>query len=470
MKKRILFFIVLFILSFYVFKDSFSTFFFQDDFFVLAASNIKNISSFANFFIPRGDVQFYRPLSHEIFFFLGRNLFHLNPVGFHMISFVFYILNLFLVFLLAKKFLKSKLIIMTLMTCYAISAVHYNSLFWIVNFSYIEVTFFFLLAFVILLSNFKKINKIVLTLLVYTIGLLSNEFMITFPIILLFYIFLLERSKVKYYVSLIFALAGITFGYLVLRFIIFKPDFGTYQFIFNKSVISSYRWFTLFFFNWPETMKDHMMTFYKVSPSFLKSFSGEYYLFVVNLIIPILFCIIFPLILIIREKKLEKFIRSKIRIISFFTFWFLATLLPIIFVPSHISPHQGSIALFGFLMLLLIPLDFINSKNLNLTVMMILLLVWFVGTTVTVGFNNKYHWIVRRSNIARYWVDKANKTYKKLPDAAVLIIPSEDKEVKVALSDGRAFQVYYNDSIKTIFSTDSAKLKAPSFFLLSNGT
>ena len=470
MKKRILFFTLLILLSFNVFKDSFSIFFFQDDFFVLAASNIKNISGFINFFIPRSDVQFYRPLSHEIFFFLGRVLFQLNPIGFHTIAYVFYILNILLVYVIAKKILKSKIIILTLVTCYAISAVHYNSLFWIINFSYIEVTFFYLLGFIIVLSGIKKLYKAALILIIYTMGLLSNEFMITFPLILLLYIFIIDRKELRNYLFILFSISGVSFMYLILRFILFKPNYGSYQFIFDKSLISSYRWFTLFFFNWPETMKDHMITFYKVSPGFLKSFSKEYYLFVVNLIIPILLCVIFPLLLIIREKKLEKFIRSKIRIISFFILWFLVTLAPIIFIPSHISPHQGSIALFGFLVLLFIPLDFINKKKLNLIVMIILFLVWTLGTSLTIDFNNKYHWIVRRSNIARYWVDLAKKTYNKLPYAAVLIIPSEDKEVKVALSDGRAFEVYYNDSIKTIFSTDSAKLKTSSYFLLSNGT
>ena len=465
MKKRIFFFTLLFLYSFYVFKDSFSTFFFQDDFFVLVASNIKNISGFTNFFIPRSDVQFYRPLSHEIFFFLGRVLFQLNPAGFHAVAFVFYILNILLVYIIAKKFLKSEIIILTLVICYAISAVHYNSLFWIVNFSYIQVTFFFLLGFVIVLSGIKKLYKVALILTVYTMGLLSNEFMIAFPLILLLYVLIINRKDLKKFLFLLFLLSGVSFAYFILRFILFKPNFGTYQFLFNKSVISSYRWFTLFFFNWPEIMKDHMITFYKVSPGFLKSFSKEYYLFVANLITPILLCLIFPVILIIRERKLEKFIKSKIGIISFFILWFLVTLAPIIFIPSHISPHQGSIALFGFLMLLLIPLDFINRKNVNLAVMMILLLVWTVGTTVTVNFNNKYHWIVRRSNIARYWVDKAKKIYITLPGSAELIVPTEDKEVKVALSDGRAFEVYYNDSIKTIFSTDSAILKASPFRL-----
>lgn len=465
MKKRILFFILLLILSFYVFKDSFSIFFFQDDFFVLAASNIKNISGFINFFIPRSDVQFYRPLSHEIFFFFGRVLFHLNPAGFHTTAYIFYILNTLLVYMIAKKFLKSEIIILTLVICYAISAVHYNSLFWIVNFSYIEVTLFFLLGFAVVLSGIKTLSKTALILIVYTMGLLSNEFMITFPLILLLYIFVIKRKELRNFIFILFLISCVSFVYLVLRFILFKPNFGSYQFIFDKSLISSYRWFTLFFFNWPETMKDHMITFYKVSPGFLKSFSREYYLFVVNLIIPILLCIIFPLILIIREKKLEKFIRSKIRIISFFILWFFVTLGPIIFIPSHISPHQGSIALFGFLMLLLIPLDFMNRKNLNLAVMIILLLIWFVGTIVTVNFNNKYHWIARRSNIARYWIAKANNNFKTLPDSAVLIIQDEDKEVKVALSDGRAFEVYYNDSVKTIFSTDSAILNSSPFRL-----
>lgn len=114
---------------------------------MLSISKIKNIADFLHFFIPRSDVQFYRPISSEGFYLLARQLFGLNPLGFHLIAWLFFVLNIILVWKLARQFLMNKQNASVLAFLYATSAIHYNSLYWIVNFSYILAGFWYFFRF-----------------------------------------------------------------------------------------------------------------------------------------------------------------------------------------------------------------------------------------------------------------------------------------------------------------------------------
>src|SRR3989338_4119966 len=126
--KKIYFLLILFASTF-LFKDLFSIYFFQDDFFMLSLARIKNFSDFLRFFLPHTDVQFYRPLSHELFFFVGKIIFGFNPLGFHFIVYSFYISNIYLVYRLSRYFLNSSYAQYFITSLFSISAIHYNSLF-----------------------------------------------------------------------------------------------------------------------------------------------------------------------------------------------------------------------------------------------------------------------------------------------------------------------------------------------------
>ena len=430
--KKIYFLLILFASTF-LFKDLFSIYFFQDDFFMLSLARIKNFSDFLRFFLPHTDVQFYRPLSHELFFFVGKIIFGFNPLGFHFIVYSFYISNIYLVYRLSRYFLNSSYAQYFITSLFSISAIHYNSLFWLANFSYVLVTFIFLLSINIYLKY--KSQKSILLIILFILGLLTNELMVMFPVVTTAYEVIYSKNKFVKNIRLFISISIVLFLYLIWRFIIFKTNFNTYKYIFDGSVISSLRWYFLWSFNWAETMKDQMLHFYQVRPSFLQVFSKEYFTFLINLLIPILLMIVFPLLILIKDKKLKSYWKSQYKTLIFAISWFILTLLPIVFIPNHISPHQGSIAIFGILLILVNSLDYLgNSLNkiLKIVILLTVLIIWYFTSWTTMTVDNRIHWIYRRSNIARYWMVKSHKLYPQLKPNTIVIINSDDYETQVA--------------------------------------
>lgn len=85
----------------------------QDDFYCLfmgQAHNLKeyiNLFTFKNAFVT-SQYNFYRPLTTQFYFALLRNIFGLNPFFFHLISFIFHLFNIYLVFKIAELFFPNK--------------------------------------------------------------------------------------------------------------------------------------------------------------------------------------------------------------------------------------------------------------------------------------------------------------------------------------------------------------------------
>lgn len=450
MKKNLLTFLLIIFSVVITFYKSFSIYFFQDDFFILFISKINSFSEFLQFFIPRTDVQFFRPLSHEVYFFIVRLLFGTNPLAFHFVGWLFFALNLVLVYKLSSFYLNQKSSRFFLVLLYGTSAVHYNSLFWIVNFSYLIGTFFYFLAFYAFKINIKGSNLYTLSL--FFIGLLVSEFLITLPLIILIDYLIAEKKKQKIN-KLIIGLIAICFFYFIFRFIIYRPDVGTYKMIFNRQVISSFRFFFMFFFNFPETIKDNLITFYKFRPEFLKAFGFEIILCIINLLIVSFFLLIYPVFRFLKAKKLSFIFQKNYKTMLFCFLWVTTSLLPIIFIPSHISPHHGSITLFGFIMFFIFTSEI--AKINQIIIFPLIFSFWLAASISIVNLNNKIHWIYRRSDISKKWIRRLKNDYPVIPKGSIIYLPSTDKETLVALNDGKAINVLYNDySLKVLFQKD----------------
>lgn len=419
MKKIVLFLII--ILSLFLYRNSLNIYFFQDDFFMLSITHPNNLSDIASFFIPRSDVQFYRPLSHELFYFLGRSFLDWNPFLFHLAIFAVFIGVIALFYKLGRYFLNHQPIRLFSSFLFATSAIHYNSLNWIVNFSYILVAFFFFLG-LILYFDKRPTYQIIL---VYILGLLSNEFMIVFPIIICLY---------KFKKSLFSIFFTITAIYSFNRFILFPPQIGSYNYTIGKEILSSYRFFFLFFLNFPETIKDQMLSLLKIKEEFIQSFRWELAIFFINFVLILL---IFTLPLFQSKRIISK------KFIFLFLF-FIITLLPIVGIPAHTSPHQGTIAFAGFLLFILLPLDTIWPKIPRVRAIMVIIsgIIWIYSSFLNINLNDRIHWIKRRSDIVKDWISKIDKKRNIIIANSILIIGTDDKETKVALKDGEGIREY----------------------------
>src|SRR5690242_2019432 len=104
----------------------------QDDFIFLYWSKANNLKEFLNFFNPfthPKDIFFYRPLSTQLYYFLNQKFFGLNPLPFQVEAFLFHFLNSFLFYLITLKLWRNKKVAVLSGFLYAISAIHFLSLF-----------------------------------------------------------------------------------------------------------------------------------------------------------------------------------------------------------------------------------------------------------------------------------------------------------------------------------------------------
>lgn len=145
----------------------------------------KNFSSFFNssYFKISGEAG-YRPLA-TLSYFLIYKISGLNPFGYHLVSLIFHIVNVILVYLLATLILRqqpSSLIAGLLFACHpvlteAVNAISYNE--------DLFTAFFFLLAFILYIN--LNPTKYIFSLCFFFLGLLSKEMAITLPAVIFLY-------------------------------------------------------------------------------------------------------------------------------------------------------------------------------------------------------------------------------------------------------------------------------------------
>lgn len=443
---------IILVINFWLFKDFIQNSFFQDDFFVFYHTQGIKIKESWQLFIPKSNVQYYRPLTVEFFYWIGRLFFGLNAQFFHIVGYVFFCANVILVYFISKFFVKSIKIRLLLTLFYATSAIHFDSLFYVANFSYILGNFFFLAAFYLWLSGKAQLKNKVLIATLFSLGLLSSEFMVVVPFIFAGYLLLIKKISPwdSYLVSSLFVILAV---YLLVRLVVFPPDASAYPYSLDKGVVSSIRWFGLFFMNWAETMKDQMCRFYLVCEPFKQTFPQEVNIMLVNALVYIVSFWLIPVAVMIRYKTLVKFIKKHWNVVVFGLLWIIFGLTPIIFVKSQISPHRGTFALFGFLILGFYIWDKlrIQVKTANI-VLLIASIVWIYSTYTVVKLNKKVHWVYTRSILARKWIDNVKSKYPYLEKGSTIILNTQDSEVKLALLNDLAIKVIYNDnSIITIY-------------------
>lgn len=449
--KRYFVLIAFAIISLILFRTFLTNYFFQDDFFVFTITNVSGVKEIAEFFIPRTDVQFYRPLSHQLFFYISRTLFGWNSMYFHLEVFGMFCALIVSTYYTIGLFIKNISVRYIGVFLFATSAIHYNSLHWLANTSYIMVAFFFFIG----IWVYVKKPSVLLTWLIFLLGLLSNEFMITLPLICIAYSLTQNKNKIVNNRDKLVVLLATTIIYAIIRFFIFHPNVGSYTYVFDKHAISSYRWFVLFFLNWPETIKDQMTNFYTIRPEFIKEFLKEVIFFVLNSIVIFVCFICIPIFIIIRRHKESQFVNENKKLLIFLASWFLITLLPIVFVPHHVSPHQGSISLLSFIIALLIPFDYIYSKK-DIKLISLILLgsgVWVISSSMNIDLNNRIHWIKRRADIAQVWISRVQKKKSEITSYSQIIIGEDNKDVRVALSEKQGIREFLNEkNVEVIYS------------------
>lgn len=455
-------FVVVFVLCALLYRDSFSAYFFQDDWFSFSISQAKSPTEFLKFFSPRTDVIYYRPLGMQIPFYVVQTLAGIEPVIFRIATFSLHLLNSILIYRILLFFIRSKFAAIISTSMYALSAVHFTTFYWAATFAFVLGPTWYLVAILSFLKN-KQVGYI----LFFILGLMTNELMITLPAILLL-ITIMNKKKVS---PPIFILSGIVaVFYICIRFL-YRPVFdGDYTLGFELiSFIKTLRDYILWSFNFPEEVSNQFISFFAFNEEFTKSFVSSISWWTVNIISIIVFAISSLYI------EFRNQVRHMPRIMILGILWFMIALSPLLIFREHAYSYYLPIPLVGILIFFASSLNmwlekFPKQKKMLVFLTLGMLFIFINSSRHTINFNKDVHWAPRRAVIAKKVIQKMQNLYQDLPRDALISVKGND-EYKWALGDQHALQVIYkSDLITTLYQMENESLleidnHRPTFYL-----
>ncbi|MFC1496767.1 glycosyltransferase family 39 protein, partial [Candidatus Margulisiibacteriota bacterium] len=178
----------------------------------LARVFTSNLASFKQVSKSGG---YYRPMVN-LSFTLDHLVWGLNPVGFHISSFLLHLLVVYLIYILILMIFQEKRLAFVAALIFAIHPIHTSAVSWISGRADLLAAFFLLLSFVFYIKNekAKKLSTYIFALLFFFGSLLSKEIGIVLPLVLLVYgLQIGEKLNLKKIIP--FFLVG--FVYLIIR-------------------------------------------------------------------------------------------------------------------------------------------------------------------------------------------------------------------------------------------------------------
>ena len=342
----------------------------------------------------------YRPVA-TLSYHLLYAIFELNPIGYHFGSLILHIINVILVYVLAKLIQKNKaaaLVAGLIFACHpvlteAVNCISFNE--------DLLAALFYLLSFIFYIkagpeNNKFKITPYILSLFFFLLGLLSKEMAITLPVIIFVYDIAIRQSHdtngfiqqiwqaVRSRIGKYLGYAAVTIFYLCLNFLILtKPEDQefTYGSIAERLLY----------------LPDHIFSFIRLAvvPVNLSAdyiFSYPAHFFEVHNIIAVIVVIgIIITSLVIYKKQKE---------ISFGIWWFLVTLFPVynlIEIFNPVADRYLYLPLVGFCLVLALLFtevadQILGTNKKTATALKISLIVILLGTysTITVARNTDW--------------------------------------------------------------------------------
>ena len=162
----------------------------------------------------------YHPLT-TLVYALEFKWFNLNPKSYHLINLLFHLFNVLLVFFFIKELTKKNIAAIITCVLFAIHPMHVESVAWISELKDVLYTFFFLLSmlFYIRFSHKNNFTLYFMSLMLYTLSLLSKSAAVVLPILLIL-IDYLQNKKIgirNLLLKLPFFLLSVLFGIIALK-------------------------------------------------------------------------------------------------------------------------------------------------------------------------------------------------------------------------------------------------------------
>ncbi len=419
-------------------------FFSADDWFHLRISQIDSLEQFFNFFsfsqTPQS-ASFYRPLSTQVFFFIFQKFFGLNSVAYYLFGLLLFGYSIYLVRKFSSLYLRTEICNLASII-YGLSASNFTRLYFVSAFQELFLVVFSLLT----LINFKSRPK--LSLLFFVLALLSKETAIVLPVLVLLlnYKYIVANKfnnlRSEILVSVI---------YLYFRFFHFglvTGDSYLWDFSLVKAV-NTLMWYVLWSIGSPELLVDYIGSGLKPIPRFFVDYASWW---------PF---IVFPLLAII-ISTITIFLKNFKKLNSYFwvfTLFFVISLLPVLFLPSHKFALELGLPLVGFA----IALSILIKKSNNIFYFV------FLGIFIFYNLSMNYltytrHYSVSRGQISKNVYQFINQNYPSPPENSYFEfindaqdygpIWGQSKQISQSLSNSDFFKVFYHQPDYMVYYQD----------------
>ena len=416
MKKDLIAVLFIFLITPLVWWQSLFNFFTQDDFILIWHFSQNNlVSDLKNVFGQ--PITHWRPV-HNLYYFIGGNLFEKNYIGFHLLTLAFQGLTAFFVFKIGRILTKNGSSSLAVSILYLVHPAHFVSMFWI---SGTVPTVGFLLLTASLWSFLIKRKGV--SLLFFVLAIFASETMSLGFFIFAAYEFLFKRKKIdKQFLSLV---GSISLIFLVVRLALFIPRtaFDIYKPEISYKVLWALKYYIFRIAGFAEPSGDKLLT------------------------ILLLAWLLSMAVLLIKDLSKDK---RHINSVFFPLLIIIIGLFPFILIPSHLSPHYMNISIFGFSLFLSTVLKPLKPLF-SLAAVLAFIVIAIVNISLTKGNN----WVIKRSNIAKGYLYEIEK--QNLPEGSVLVFGetaiSTSEDAYISLGTGEAIKFWFkNKNYKTCFT------------------
>lgn len=439
-------------------------FFSADDWFHLRITQIDSLQQFLNFFsfsqTPQS-ASFFRPLSTQVFFFAFQNLFGLNSAAFYLFGLILFAYILYLIKKFSKSFLPSKVDFLPSII-YGLSVSNYTRVYFVSAFQELFLVAFSLLTLIYLRTKPK------LSLIFFVLALLSKETAIILPALII----LLNVKDKKSLVSTIYDLRFtimISVVYLYFRFFYFGIVAGdSYLWDFSPvKATNTLMWYVLWSVGAPELLVDYIGSGLRPIPRFFVDYPNWWAIIVLPLLTIITSCFF----------SLLKNFKKTNSYFWIFILFFIISISPVLFLPSHKFALELGLPLVGFA----ISLALLLQKSNHIFYFVFLSLFCFYNLSMNYLTYTR-HYSVSRGQISRnvyryfdenYPTPPENQYFEFVNDAQDYgKIWGQSKQISQSLSNSDFFKVLYRNPSYIVYYQDipEEKPKNPEFKQISLST
>lgn len=438
-----LFVLILLFILIYSYKAT-STYFIQDDWFLLNNVKSLNLLTVLEQVKPRDDVIYYRPVGMQLFFLFAKNLFNLNYQYYHFIIFVIFIINIYLIYKIVRAISHKNTLSFIFALIYFTCSFNYISLSWLAL-SWNTIGLLFLLLSLMLFINYTKNThrtNYFASIIFYLLSLGSSEFSLNLLLLLFLYLHINYSGIAKRKVEILIPFILISTAYIFFRIVTLPTLNNEYGIHYGLNVIKNMFWYLAWLFNIPEELKHQtVITQLSFTPNIITNAGLFFYP-----LITASFGAFLSLMMLLKDLNI------KYSYYLFCIILFGLSLLPVIFFSSHAFTYYLTIPSLVILLYLSLLFKKVKLNNVSKNYLIIFITLWLLSSYFNIQITKKLHWIYKEESVSKEFAVNTLTKYKEIPKSTSVLLLYTNSISKQSLQDQQAIQVIYGDkTLRTIY-------------------